>query len=442
MKFEDFNLKKQYKKALIELGFVHPTTIQEKSFSTIKSGKDVVGIAQTGTGKTIAYLLPILEQLPYSVQYDPRILILVPTRELVEQVKEEIENLSVYTSTRVVGVYGGTNINTQKAEILKGVDVVVATPGRLFDLVSSGNLKLKFIQKFIIDEMDEMLNLGFRTQIKLILDLLPSKRQNLLFSATINEEVEELIDTYFNSPEKVEAAPSGTPLEKINQTGYFVPNFNTKVDLISFILQDIEVFKKVLIFTKSRAFADKLFERIETHFKEEIGIIHSNKSQNYRFNVLNKFVNGELRILIATDLVSRGLDISNVSHVINFDMPEEEASYIHRIGRTGRAEKEGNSISFFTEKDSAYKVNIERLMSKEIEIFELPDKVETSDELIPEEIEETKGKLVLTTVSIKDSKGVSYLFALEPKSKAPYAAPFDTNDGKCSLKISLACSPN
>ena len=342
MKFEDFNLKKQYKKALIELGFVHPTTIQEKSFSTIKSGKDVVGIAQTGTGKTIAYLLPILEQLPYSVQYDPRVLILVPTRELVEQVKEEIENLSVYTSTRVVGVYGGTNINTQKAEILKGIDVVVATPGRLFDLVSSGNLKLKFIQKFIIDEMDEMLNLGFRTQIKLILDLLPSKRRNLLFSATINYEVEELIEAYFNSPEKVEAAPSGTPLEKINQKGYLVPNFNTKVNLITSILKDAEEFQKVLIFTKSRAFADKLLERIESDFEEEIGIIHSNKSQNYRFNVLNKFVNGELRILIATDLVSRGLDISNVSHVINFDMPEEEASYIHRIGRRGRAEKEGN----------------------------------------------------------------------------------------------------
>jgi len=405
MKFEDFNLKKQYKKALTEIGYEIPTSIQEKSFSVIKSGIDVVGIAQTGTGKTIAYLLPILEQLSYSVQYDPRVLILVPTRELVEQVKAEIDQLTQFVSIRVSGVYGGTNINTQKAELLQGVDVVVATPGRLFDLVSSGNLKLKFIQKFVIDEMDEMLNLGFRTQIKLILDLLPEKRQNLLFSATINEDVESLIENYFNTPTYVEAAPSGTPLEKIEQEGYWTTNFNTKINFLQELIQDKTVFNRVLIFTQSRAFADKVFDRINSVFEDEIGAIHSNKSQNYRFGTLKKFANRELRILIATDLVARGLDISDVSHVINFDMPTELANYIHRIGRTGRAEKEGFAISFFTEKDKTYKTLLEEYMQRTIQMKELPESIEISEELIPEEIEEPKGKLVLTKASIKHSQG-------------------------------------
>jgi ATP-dependent RNA helicase RhlE len=201
--FHDLNLSKQLLKALDEQGLSTPTTIQDKSFSVIMSGRDVVGIAQTGTGKTLAFLLPTLNMLKYSNQNDPRVIILVPTRELVLQVVEEIEKLTTYVSIRTLGIFGGANINTQIDQIMSGVDIIVATPGRFYDVILNGTLKTKMIQKLIIDEMDEMLNLGFRVQLKNILEVIPEKRQNLLFSATLDEEVESIIDDYFNTPERV-----------------------------------------------------------------------------------------------------------------------------------------------------------------------------------------------------------------------------------------------
>ena len=235
MTFDDLNLNTPLLTALDELGYVHPTTIQHRVFSIVMSGKDVCGIAQTGTGKTFAYLLPCLRQWKFSKDKAPQILIIVPTRELVAQVVESVKALTKYMSLIVTGVYGGVNINTQKAEVEKGVDVLVATPGRLYDLAMNGAFKTKMIKKLVIDEVDEMLNLGFRTQLKNILDLLPERRQNLMFSATITDEVEALIETYFNEPVRVEAAPTGTPLENIIQTTYEVPNFYTKVNLLQLL---------------------------------------------------------------------------------------------------------------------------------------------------------------------------------------------------------------
>jgi len=227
MTFDDLNLNTPLLSALDDLGYSHPTTIQHKVFSVVMSGRDVCGIAQTGTGKTFAYLLPCLRQWKFSKDKNPQILIIVPTRELVAQIVDTVKKLSSYTSLIVVGVYGGANINTQKAEVEKGLDVLVATPGRLYDLAVNGAFKTKSIRQLVIDEVDEMLNLGFRTQLKNILDLLPARRQNLLFSATITDEVESLITTYFNDPVRIEAAPTGTPLENIIQTAYQVPNFYT-----------------------------------------------------------------------------------------------------------------------------------------------------------------------------------------------------------------------
>ena len=218
MTFKDLNLNTALFSALDDLGYNTPTTIQHKVFPIAMSGKDVCGIAQTGTGKTIAYLLPCLKQWKFDKNKDPQILIVVPTRELVVQVVETVKKLSGYMSLTVVGVYGGVNINTQQLEVEKGVDVLVATPGRLFDLAMNAAFKTKYIKKLVIDEVDEMMNLGFRTQLRNIMDLLPQKRQNLLFSATITEEVELLMDTYFNAPVRVEAAPTGTPLDNIEQT--------------------------------------------------------------------------------------------------------------------------------------------------------------------------------------------------------------------------------
>ena len=405
MLFHDLNLHKNVLKALDDQGFTTPTTIQQKAFSVIMSGRDVVGLAQTGTGKTLAFLLPLLNMFKFAKQFEPRFVILVPTRELVTQIVEEIEKLTIYMNVRVCGVYGGVSINTQIDYILDGQDFIVATPGRFYDLALNGSLKLKSIQKVVIDEMDEMLNLGFRTQLKNILELLPPKRQTLLFSATMHEDVEYLIDEYFNNPEKIEAAAHGTPIEKIAQSHFEVPNFFTKVNLLIYLLEKQKEISKVLIFTKSRKIADRLFDLIDPEFPEQFGIIHSNKSQNYRFSSLRNFQNETHRGLIATDLVSRGLDISDVTHVINFDMPEEPTNYIHRIGRTGRADKDGIAISFVTPYDESYKVQIEELMKMQIPLTETPSDLEISEVLLESEKPIIPGVNYMPEATIKHSKG-------------------------------------
>ena len=385
MTFQDLKLTTPLRNALDDLGFVNATPIQEQSFNVIGSGKDVVGIAQTGTGKTFAYALPILKNLSYSQQENPRVLVLVPTRELVVQVVEEFEKVAKYTNVRVLGVYGGTNINTQKQAIAQGLDILVATPGRLYDLALSRVLQLKSIQKLVIDEVDVMLDLGFRHQLLNIFDLLPQRRQNIMFSATMTKDVDVLITSYFINPQRISIAISGTPLDNISQERYKVPNFYTKVNLVNHLLQDTKTFNKVLIFVAYKRMADRLFEQFEELFHNEICVIHSNKTQNYRLRSISQFEKGENRILIATDVMARGLDIDNISHVINFDTPDYPENYMHRIGRTGRAEKEGHSIVLSTEKEQDSIEAIETLMQMEIPIMEIPETVEISTELIEEE---------------------------------------------------------
>ncbi len=385
MTFQDLNLNTPLLNALSDLGFTSPTPIQEQAFNVVASGVDVVGIAQTGTGKTFAYMMPILKNLKYSTQDNPRVLVLVPTRELVVQVVEEIEKLSKYINVRVLGVYGGANINTQKQDVAKGLDIIVATPGRLFDLAVSHVLQLKSIQKLVIDEVDVMLDLGFRHQLLNIFDILPEKRQNIMFSATMTQEVDELISGFFIKPEKITIAVSGTPLENIRQQRYNVPNFYTKVNLLKHILKDSETYHKVLIFVAYKKMADRLFDQFEELFPTESCVIHSNKTQNYRLRSIEQFRDGRNRILIATDVMARGLDIDNVSHVINFDTPLYPENYMHRIGRTGRAEREGQSLLFSTEAELESLKSIEELMQMEIELVELPDAVEISKQLIEEE---------------------------------------------------------
>lgn len=327
-------------------------------------------------------------------------LILVPTRELVMQVVEAIRKLTTYMTLVVDGVYGGTNINPQKERVEKGCDILVATPGRLLDLALDGSLNLKMIKKLVIDEMDEMLNLGFRTQLKNILDLLPVKRQNLLFSATITDEVEKLLQVYFNNPAMIEAAPNGTPLENIDQAGYAVPNFYTKVNLLTLLLNHDATMSRVLVFVGTKQLADQLYEQMEAVFPEQAGVIHSNKAQNYRFNAVKQFQEGHYRFLIATDIVARGIDVAEVSHVINFDTPEEPETYIHRIGRTGRADKKGIAIIFITPKEKKWQAAIEELMQYAIPVIPLPEDLEISDVLTEEE----KPKVYMKTEHIKIRK--------------------------------------
>ena len=380
--FHDFNLSKQLLNALHDQDLVTPTTIQEKTFSPIMSGKDIVGIAQTGTGKTYAYLLPTLRLWKFTKSPHPSVLIIVPTRELVAQVVTEIEKLTEYMSVAVAGVYGGTNIRMQKAEVSLGVDIVVGTPGRLVDLMMDGVLKTKFIKRLIIDEVDEMLHLGFRTQLRNILDFLPQRRQNLMFSATIPEDVETVIHEFTDYYDKIEAAPSGTPLENIEQSIYEVPNFNSKANLLEYLLQSDASMSRVLVFVSTKKMADALYERMLPISEEKVGVIHSSKSQNNRFDTVHRFQSGELRYVIATDVIARGLDVSEVSHVINFDLPDVAEQYIHRIGRTGRAELKGIAISFVSAEQEAYKEAIEKLMDMTIPLQLLPEDVELSTELI------------------------------------------------------------
>lgn len=408
MNFKDLNINRSLLSALEEMGLTIPTPIQYKCFPVAMSGKDVVGIAQTGTGKTIAYLLPCLRLWSYSKEKHPSILVVVPTRELVVQVAETAEKLAAYMNVTVKGVYGGANINTQALMLRDGVDVLVATPGRLLDLALNGAIKLKYVRRFVIDEVDEMLDLGFRPQLERVMDLLPSGRQNLMFSATMTDDVNAIIDDFFSHPTTVEAAPAGTALENISQYAYEVPNFNTKANLLKLLLEQHPEMSKVLVFTESKKLADRLFDIVSPAFDGKTGVIHSNKAQNNRFATVEHFKNGDYRLLIATDIIARGLDISEVSHVINFDLPEDAETYIHRIGRTGRADKKGNAIAFITEKEKEVQTDIEALMSKRISVIDLPENLEISDVLIEEEKPQVKMKNILVKITKKESDGAAF----------------------------------
>ncbi|HEY8955738.1 DEAD/DEAH box helicase [Chitinophaga sp.] len=408
MTFGDLNLNTPLLNAIDELGYKQPTTIQQRAFSVIMSGQDVCGIAQTGTGKTFAYLLPVLRQFKFSKEKYPTVLIIVPTRELVVQVVEAVKKLTTYMNVSVLGIYGGVNMNPQMAAVQDKLDILVATPGRLYDVILSGALKVKLVKRLIIDEVDEMLNLGFRTQLRNIMDLLPQKRQNLMFSATITEEVEAIIETHFNNPVRIEAAPTGTPLENIEQVVYRVPNFYTKVNLLEMLITDDKSMTKTLIFAATKQLADDLHEQLEKEFPGQVGIIHSNKEQNHRFNTVKKFQQGEYRFLIATDIIARGLDIAEVTHVINFDTPEVPENYIHRIGRTGRADKKGIAILFTKDAETASLEAIERLMNYTIPEMPLPEDLTISDVLTEDEKPKVHMRNTLVKAPKRDDAGPAF----------------------------------
>lgn len=388
--FEDLSLIKPLRNAITELGFAKPTPIQQKSFSVVRSGADVVGVAQTGTGKTLAYMLPILQDLKYSKLDTPRVLVLVPTRELVIQVVDRINEFSLYMNIRILGIYGGTNINTQKKACSLGVDIIVATPGRLYDLAACRALQLKTVKQLVIDEVDVMLDLGFRVQLANIFSILQNRRQNIMFSATMSEDVDLLIDDYFIKPKKISIAVSGTPLNNITQECYKVENFYTKLNLLKYILSDREVFSKVLVFVPNKKHADLVFEALDECYSSELCVIHSNKTQNYRIRSIQQFDDGVNRILVSTDVMARGLDLNKITHVVNYNTPKFSENYMHRIGRTGRAEERGNSILFYTDKEEDAKNAIESLMDYKIPQSDFPVDVDVSDQLLPEERDRTK----------------------------------------------------
>ena len=394
MKFSELNLNKSLLNALDDLGLDSPTSIQSKVFSTVMSGKDMAGIAQTGTGKTLAYLLPLMRMWTFSKEKLPQILILVPTRELVVQVLEAAKNLTTYISFDCVGVHGGVNMKPQVLELQGGCDLLVATPGRFIDLAAAGAIKVKNIKRLVIDEFDMMLDLGFRPQLETIFDKIPEKRQNLLFSATISEEVIDLMQEIFKSPEIIEDVAVGTPHQNIEQKAYLIPNFRSKINFLEVLLANDAGMTKNLVFVANKNLADIVFEELRMREVESLEVIHSNKSQNYRFRAIESFSKGEIRTLIATDLGSRGLDIPMISHVVNMDIPEVAEDYIHRIGRTGRSNEKGISVSFFTEKETEFLEGIEDLMKYKVPVSETPVYLEISDELMPFELEKVEMKIL------------------------------------------------
>lgn len=440
MGFEQFNLPKSVQKAIDELGFDEPTPIQVKSFPVIMSGRDMMGIAQTGTGKTFAYLLPLFKLYTFTPTETPKIVVLVPTRELVVQVVEEVEKITKYMSVRTLGIYGGVNINTQKTSVYQGIDVLVGTPGRVMDLALDNIIRFDETQKLVIDEFDEMLNLGFRVQLTSILAMMKPKRQNILFSATMTDEVDEVLNDYFDFPEEVTLSPSGTPLEKITQLAYAVPNFNTKVNLLRHLLETGQGFDRVLVFVNNKKIADMLHEKIDADFPGQFGVIHSNKSQNYRLHTMADFQEGNLRGIITTDVMARGLDISNISHVINLEMPEIPEQYMHRIGRTGRADASGTAISLVAPREEDIRIAAELLMNKEIDNLGLPPEVEISTLLIGPEKEKEKVKFLLKKPKL--TGGASHHEKSEKNKKVNLGGPSKTKKKTGSVNRNLLRSQN
>ena len=374
--FEGFGIGKSILKALDEIGFTTPTPIQEQAIPVIKSGKDVLGIAQTGTGKTAAYVIPLLMKLVKAEGKDPRAIILVPTRELAIQVGEDIAELSQFTDIRHAAVYGGIGWTKHAALLEPGVDILVATPGRLWDLYRAGAFGMKSIKTLVVDEADRMLDMGFMPQLNKLFEVIPPRRQNLLFSATFSESIELMSNEFLAFPERVEVAPSATPVDKVKQYFYRVPNFRTKLNFVSYLLLNQEDFKRVIVFCRTKENAEDVFKVLNRRTEGEVRILHSNKAQSSRINAIEAFKSGSVRVLVSTDVSARGIDVTEISHVINFDLPPRYEDYIHRIGRTARANTDGVAISFIGPDEDFHLENIEKLIRMKIEELPFPEEID------------------------------------------------------------------
>lgn len=367
MNFTDLNLIEPIAKAIQEQGYTNPTPIQERSIPEILEGRDFLGCAQTGTGKTAAFSIPILQNLSKNKTSNNHIkaLILTPTRELAIQIEENINAYSKYLPLKQLVIFGGVKQGNQETALKRGVDILVATPGRLLDFIAQGIISLKNLEIFVLDEADRMLDMGFVHDVKRIIKLLPQKRQTLFFSATMPGEIQKLANSILNNPVKVEVTPVSSTADTITQSVYFVEKEN-KLNLLSHILKN-DISDSVLVFSRTKHGADKISRKLQ---KDEISAeaIHGNKSQNARQNALNNFKSGKTRVLVATDIAARGIDIDELKFVINFELSDVSETYVHRIGRTGRAGAEGNSISFVDGLDLLNLKNTEKLIGKKIPV--------------------------------------------------------------------------
>jgi ATP-dependent RNA helicase RhlE len=353
-------------------GYTQPTPIQIQAIPHVLAGRDLLGCAQTGTGKTAAFALPILQRLAAATRHQHhrrphiRVLVLSPTRELASQIGESFDIYGRHTGLRQTTIFGGVGQNPQVQALYRGVDILVATPGRLLDLITQGLVRLNLLEVFVLDEADRMLDMGFIHDVRRIIALLPRQRQTLFFSATMPPDIQELADTILTNPVRVEVTPQATTVEAIEQSVYFVEK-NDKPALLQHLLRDSAV-TRALVFTRTKHGADRVVKQLRRTPSVGAEAIHGNKSQSARERALAGFKNGDIRVLVATDIAARGIDVESISHVINYDLPNIPETYIHRIGRTGRAGASGIAFSFCDTEERAYLIDIERLTQQHVPV--------------------------------------------------------------------------
>ena len=371
MTFNELNIAEPILRAIAEKGYTHPTPIQEKAIPVLLRGEDLLGCAQTGTGKTAAFAIPIIQQIyldEFRVKTHRKIkaLVVTPTRELAIQIQENFDEYGKYTDLRNTVIFGGVKQGKQTASLRQGVDILVATPGRLLDLISQGFITLKHIEYFVLDEADQMLDMGFVHDIKKLITLLPTKRQSLFFSATMPKSIVDLSGKILGNPERVTVKPEQATAEKVDQAVYFVTK-GDKPNLLAHVILT-EKAESTLVFSRTKHGADKIVRRLAKD-KITAEAIHGNKSQNQRQKALGNFKDGKTKVLIATDIAARGIDVSELSLVVNYDLPNVPETYVHRIGRTGRAKASGIALSFCDVEERPYLRDIEKLINQKLPVI-------------------------------------------------------------------------
>jgi ATP-dependent RNA helicase RhlE len=369
--FAHLKLNRQILKAIDELGWSAPTEIQSRAAAPIMANQNLIGISPSGTGKSAAYLMPLIMKIKHAQGSEPRALVLVPTRELAVQVAAQASSLSGHTDLRVAGIYGGAGNRSQRELVTGGIDILVATPGRFLEFYAEGTLSTKKLTVFVIDEADRMMEMGFLPQLRKTIDVLPVKRQNLLFSATFSDRVARISEDFLEFPLRVEVKPQATLSDTVVHQAYKLPNLGTKIHLLLHWLALPEL-NRAMIFCRSKETADNLGHFIDRKGLGPVRVIHSNKGQNSRLNAVNELRAGSLRVLVATDVASRGIDVPEVTHVINFDVPLVPADYVHRIGRTGRANQSGVAITLCTPPEQGALRRIEELIQLSVPVVPLP----------------------------------------------------------------------
>lgn len=400
MTFEDLKLKRQFLDAVEALGYRLPTPIQSQAIPRILSGQDLIGVAQTGTGKTGAYLLPILQKLRGRQDGQPRAVVLVPTKELALQVHRAAEEFAMHTDIRSIALVGGVGPKSQMASLESGTDVVVATPGRFMELYLRGALSTRKIQTMVLDEADRMMDMGFMPQLRDILEVVPNKRQNLLFSATFPQRVERLADEFLLWPTRIEVTPEGTPVKSVAQYITRVPNIQTKINAVLHWLTDTHPDSRALLFVRTKEDAKRVGQSLAKALPNQVSEIHSNKAQHTRLAAMNKFREGDVRVLVSTDVSARGIDVPETEVVINFNVPRMSDDYVHRIGRTGRADREGVA---YTLVDPTDEVSLSRILGR-LPKDGRPDDLALSTQVEVEETPPWEAKAMARTIDFQKRK--------------------------------------